>query len=61
MVAPAMHSFCEPTLKDGLEIRMEAQENNCDAKADSGQISTGVEILLSMSHNTLTTAEEYIQ
>lgn len=40
---------------------MEAQENNCDAKADSGQISTGVEILLSMSHNTLTTAEEYIQ
>jgi hypothetical protein len=38
--------------QDVLEIRMEAQENNCDAKADSGQISTGVEILLSMSHNT---------
>jgi hypothetical protein len=40
---------------------MEAQENNCDAKADSGQISTGVEILLPMSNKTLTIAEEDIK
>jgi hypothetical protein len=41
--------------------RIEAQENNCDIEADTGQMSTGVEILLTMSHNTLTSVEEYVQ
>jgi DNA invertase Pin-like site-specific DNA recombinase len=40
---------------------LEAQEDNCDIEADTGQVSTGVEILLQMSHNTLTSTEEYIQ
>jgi len=40
--------------------RLEAQENNCDIDEDTGHISTGVEIVLQMSHNTLTRAEEYI-
>jgi hypothetical protein len=39
---------------------LEASEDNCDIEADTGQVSTGVEIVLSMSHNTLTRAEEYI-
>jgi hypothetical protein len=37
-----------------------ASEENCDKEEDTGQLSTGVEILLTMSHNTLTRAEEYI-
>jgi hypothetical protein len=41
--------------------QLEAQENDYDAEADYGHIGTGVEILLPMSHNTLTNAEEYIQ
>jgi hypothetical protein len=32
-----------------------------DIEADTGQTSTGVEIVLQMSHNTLTRAEEYSQ
>lgn len=32
-----------------------------DIQVDSGQISTNVEILLTMSHKTLTSAEEYIK
>jgi hypothetical protein len=32
--------------------QLEAQENNCDAEVDSGQMSTGVKILLTMFHNT---------
>lgn len=40
--------------------RLEAQENNCGIKADTGQTSTGVEIVLPMSHNILTRAKEYI-
>jgi hypothetical protein len=35
--------------------------DNSDIQIDSGQISTGVENLLPMSHNTLTSAEEHIQ
>ena len=31
--------------------RLEAQENNCDIEADTGQMGTGVEIRLQMSHN----------
>ena len=40
--------------------RLEAQENNCDIGVDTGHMITGVEILLQMSHNTLTRAEEYM-
>jgi hypothetical protein len=40
--------------------RLEAQENNCDIESDTGQMSTGVEIVLQMSHNTLTREEEYM-
>jgi hypothetical protein len=35
-------------------------EDNCDVEADTGQVGTGVEIVLQMSHNILTRAEEYI-
>jgi hypothetical protein len=35
-------------------------EDNCDVEEDTGQVGTGVEIVLQMSHNTLTRAEEYI-
>ena len=41
--------------------RVEANGNNCDIEADTGQMSTGVEIALRMSHNVLTGAEEYVQ
>ena len=41
--------------------RLEAQENNCDIEADTRQTGTGVKIVLQMSHNTLTRAEEYMQ
>ena len=36
------------------------EENISDIEADNGQMGTGVEILLSMSHNILAIAEEYI-
>jgi len=58
------------SILDGLRLdgerrywieRLEAHEDNCDIVADTGQASTGVEILLQMSHNTLTRAEEYVQ
>ena len=39
----------------------EAEGNICDIEVDNGQMSDGVEIQLTMSHNTLTIAEEYIQ
>jgi len=32
---------------------LEAQEDNCDREADTGQASTGVEIMFQLSHNTL--------
>jgi hypothetical protein len=35
--------------------------DNSDIRIDSGQIRKGVEILLKMSHNTLTSAGEHIQ
>ena len=35
-------------------------EDNSDVEEDTGQVSTAVEIVLQMSHNTLTRAEEYI-
>ncbi len=41
--------------------RLEAQENNCGIKADTGQMSTGVEIQLQMSHNVLTITKEYVK
>jgi hypothetical protein len=40
---------------------MEASEDNCDVDEDTGQMSTGVEILHLMSHNALIIAEEYAQ
>jgi hypothetical protein len=37
------------------------EKNISDIQVDSGQMSTSVEILLTMSHNTLTSIEEDIQ
>ena len=39
----------------------DTEGNICDIEVDNGQMSAGVEIQLTMSHNTLTIAEEYIQ
>jgi hypothetical protein len=39
--------------------RLEAQEDNCDIEVDTSQMITTVDILLSMSHNTLTSAKEF--
>ena len=58
------------SILDGLRLdserrywieRREVEGNNSDIKEDTGHMSTGVEILLPVSHNTLTSAEEYIQ
>lgn len=38
--------------------RLEAQEDNCDVDEDTGHKSTGIEIVLQMSH---TIAQEYIK
>ncbi len=40
--------------------QLEASEDSCDIEKDKGQESTGVEIVLQMSHNTLTRAKEYL-
>ena len=37
------------------------KRNISDIQVDIGQISSGVEILLKMSHNTLTRVEEYVK
>jgi len=37
------------------------KKNINDIKVNSGQMNTGVEILLTTSHKTLTFTEEYIQ
>jgi hypothetical protein len=37
------------------------EKNISDIQVDSRQMSTGVEILLTMSHKTLTSTEEHIQ
>ena len=42
-----------------IEYRV-TEEDFYDMKIDIGQVGTGVEITLQMSHNTLTRAEEYI-
>jgi hypothetical protein len=39
--------------------RVEAPEDNCDIEEDLGRMSTGVKIVLQMSHNVLTRTEEY--
>lgn len=58
------------SILDGLRLdserrywieRREVEENNSDIKEDTRHMSTGVEILLSVSHNTLTRVEEYVQ
>jgi len=41
--------------------RRETEGNICDIEIDTGQISTGVEIRLQMSHNVLTRSEEYVK
>ena len=41
--------------------RLEASEDNCDIEEDLGQVSTGVKIVLQMSHNILTRTEEYVK
>ena len=41
--------------------RSGTEENISDIDTDTGQMSTGVKILLPVSHNTLTIAEEYIK
>ena len=41
--------------------RVEAQGNNCGIEEDTGKVSTGVEIVLQMSHNILTRTEEYVK
>ena len=53
-IAPALRG-------DVLEICMGAQVNNWDIDADTGQMSTSVEIWLPMSHKTLTSSEEDIK
>ncbi len=58
------------SILDGLRLdcerrywieRREVEGNNSDIEENTGQMSTGVEILLPVSHITLTNAEEYIQ
>ena len=44
-----------------LEESLETQENNCDIAADPGQVSTGVKTLPQVSHNVLTSVEEYVK
>jgi hypothetical protein len=39
----------------------EADEDDCDIREDEGQMATEVEIAFPMSHNSLTTIEEYVQ
>lgn len=41
--------------------RLEASENSCDIEEDTGQMATGVKIALPVSHNILTSVEEYVQ
>ncbi len=58
------------SILDGLHLNSEKRywieyevmgRNISDIQVDSGQISTGVEILLKMSNKTLTSSEEDIQ
>jgi len=37
------------------------RQDNCGIKEDTGQMRTGVKIVLQISHNTLTREEEYKQ
>jgi hypothetical protein len=39
----------------------ETEGNICDIEVNNGQMSADVEILLPVSHNSLTTIEEYVQ
>jgi hypothetical protein len=41
--------------------RLEVPDDNSDIEEDMGQMSTGVKILLQMSHNILTRTEEYVK
>jgi site-specific DNA recombinase len=41
--------------------QIEAQEEPCNTEAETGYMKTDVEIVLQMSHNSLTRAEEYVK
>jgi len=41
--------------------RRTAEGSICEREVDTEQVSAGVEIALQMSHNTLTSVEEYVQ
>ena len=66
------HPDYEPlfSILDGLRLDIDRhfwiecnvmEKNISDIQVDSGQISTGVEILLKMSHKALTSSEEDIK
>jgi hypothetical protein len=40
---------------------LEANEDDCDIEEDKGQMATEVKIAFPVSHNILTSAEEYIK
>jgi hypothetical protein len=40
---------------------LEAEEDTCDIREDLGQVGTEVKIAFPMSHNVLTSVEEYVQ
>jgi hypothetical protein len=40
---------------------LEAPEDNCGIEEEKGQASTGVEIVLQMSQNTVTRAKDYMR
>jgi hypothetical protein len=40
---------------------LDASDDSGDIEEDMVQVSSGVEIVLHMSHNTLTRADEYMQ
>ena len=41
--------------------RLEASDDNCDIEEDTGQMSSGVKIVLQISHYVLTSIEEHVQ
>jgi hypothetical protein len=56
-----LDSLCRDSERRYWIKRKVMEKNISDIQVDSGQMSIGVEILLKMSHNTLTSTEEYIQ
>ena len=56
-----LHGLRRKSERRYLIERKVMEKNTSDKQVDSGQMSTGVEILLKMSHNTLTRVEEYVK